>query len=680
MAQREWRVLQSDKETVAALRKAGFSRVTATLLALRGFKGPEEAKSFLSGDGKFHDPMLLADIEKAVSRIIEAIEGHEKITVYGDYDADGVTSAALLYTYLKENGADVDYYIPDRESEGYGLNSAACERIADGGTKLIITVDTGISAFDEAKLLAEFGVCLIITDHHNPYDTLPEAYAVVNPKRQDCRYPFKELAGVGTAFKLVCAIEKSKQGGLSEDALFKKYGELVCLGTVADVVPLLGENRVIVCRGLKLIAEGKNLGIAALLDAAGARGRRLTATLLSFTVSPRINACGRIAAAGEAFKLLTTHNAQEARRLAQELDENNRERRRIEAEILKETVKKIDENESLRLSPVIIVSGEKWHNGVIGIVASRLVELYGKPAVVVSFDGDIGRASCRSVPGFNIHAALKSCSQYLERFGGHELAAGFTVKRENYDELYTALNHQASIQPELPTLHVCMDMKLHGCEISLSTAREVRRLEPYGSGNPSPLFYVPAAQITALSPVGDGHTRISFNCDGFEFTAVMFNTAKNGFDFKVWDIVDLAVSLEVNLYRNSESLSVIVRNIRKSACFEYYTELYKSFLSGSPIASEALRARLKPDREEFAAVFRLLTRHEGKISLEKACKDICRVKPRFNYFKLLLIKDIFTEMGLIESDEYQDDGENITYRLRSGVKIDLAASALLKRL
>lgn len=678
MVRREWRVLQPDKEAIANLRKAGYPRVTATLLALRGLKDPEEAKSFLSGDGKFHDPMLLADVEKAAARILKAIEGHEKITVYGDYDADGVTSAALLYSYLKENGADVDYYIPDRESEGYGLNSAACKRIADSGTTLIITVDTGISAFDEAKLLNELGVCLIITDHHNPYDTLPEAYAIVNPKRQDCKYPFKELAGVGTAFKLVCAIEKSKPEGLSEDALFKKYGELVCVGTVADVVPLLGENRLIVCRGLKLISEGKNIGISALLEAAGVR-RRLTSTLLGFTVAPRINACGRIATAGDAFELLTTRDTDKAKQLAQKLNDNNSERRRIEAEILKETVKNIDENESLRLSPLLIVSGEKWHNGVIGIVASRLVELYGKPAIVVSFDGDIGRASCRSVPGFNIHAALKSCSQYLERFGGHELAAGFTVKRENYDALYAALNHLASIQPELPTLRVCMDMKLHGYEISLSTAREVRRLEPFGSGNPAPLFYVPAAQITALSPVGDGHTRISFNCDGFEFTAVMFNTARRGFDFKVWDIVDLAVSLEVSLYKNTESLGVIVRDIRKSACFEYYTELYKSFLSGTPIASDALRARLKPDREEFAAVFRLLTRREGKISLEKACKDICRVKPRFNYFKLLLIKDIFTETGLIVSDG-QDDGENITYRLRSGVKIDLAASALLKRL
>lgn len=680
MIQREWRISQYDKDAAAVLHGAGFSRVLSSLLALRGIKTPEEAKGFLICSGDFFDPMLMLGMDKAAARIEKALELREKITVYGDYDADGVTATALLYSYLKDNGADISYYIPDREGEGYGLNSAACEKIAQDGTKLVITVDTGISAFEETKLLAQRGVTLIVTDHHDPRDTLPEAYAVVNPKQEGCEYPFKELAGVGVAFKLVCAVEKQKNARMSERALFQKYGELVCLGTVADVVPLMSENRLIVTRGLKLISEGGNVGIAALLEEAGVRGRRLTSTLLSFTAAPRINACGRISTAGDAFELLTCTNPEKAKEIARKLDENNRERREIEAQILKETIDKIDENESLRLSPIIIVSGEKWHNGVIGIVASRLVERYGKPAVVVSFNGDIGRASCRSIYGFNIHSALMSCSQYLERFGGHELAAGFSVKRENYDTIYTALNQAASVQPELPTLKVCPDMKLHGYEISLSTAREVRKLEPFGSGNPAPLFYVPAAQITALSPVGDGHTRLTLNCEGFEFSAIMFGTDRNGFDFSVSDIVDLAVSLDVNLYKNNETTSVVVKNIRKSACFEYYSGLYKLFLKGRPISPDTLKVRLKPSRDEFAAVFRLMNSGGGTISLEKACKDICRTKPHFNFFKLLLIKDVFSEMGIIETEKESDDGEKVTYRLCSGVKVDLAASALLKKL
>lgn len=680
MIRREWRVSQVDKDAAAALRDAKFSRVAASLLALRGLKTPEDAKRFLLCAGEFYDPMLMRGMDKAAERIYEAILSREKITVYGDYDADGITSTAMLYSYLKENGADVHYYIPDRETEGYGLNCDACRKISGNGTNLIVTVDTGISAFDEAKLLSELGVCLIVTDHHDPRDTLPDAYVVVNPKQPDCKYPFKDLSGVGVAFKLICAIEKQKSKKIDQHILFQKYGDIVCLGTVADIVPLLDENRLIVSRGLKLISSGANVGIMALLDVAGMRGRRISSTLLSFTIAPRINACGRVASAYDAVKLLTTNKTDTAVELARKLDNNNRERRDIEAKMLKDIVGFINENDSLRLSPVIIVSGEKWHNGVIGIVASKLVELYGKPAVVVSFDGEIGRASCRSIPGFNIHSALMSCSQYLERFGGHELAAGFSVKRENYDALYAALNQIAASQPELPTLKVCSDMKLHGYEISLSTARDVQKLEPFGCGNPAPLFYVQAAQITAISPIGNSHTRLSLNCDGFSFSAVMFGTDKTGFDFSISDIVDLAVSLDVNLYKNSEILSVIIRNIRKSICFDYYSDFYKAFLSGTAVSSDALKRKLRPDRGEFVAVFRLLSRGNGVVSLENACKEICRTKPHFNYFKLLLIRDIFCEMGLIAADDMEKYSGNFKYRLCNGVKIDLAESALLKRL
>lgn len=679
MVQRKWQLAQPDKDAASALRHGGFSRVMAALLALRGFKDAEAAKSFILCGEKPHDPMLLKGMQDAAGRIAQAISGNEKITVYGDYDADGVTAAALLYTYLKSEGADVCYYIPDRESEGYGLNPAAAEKIARDGTKLVVTVDTGISAFDEAKLLNSLGVCLVVTDHHDPRETLPEAFAVVNPKQPGCEYPYKELAGVGVAYKLICALEQNKTGGMSAHALFQKYGELVCLGTVADVVPLTGENRYMVTRGITLISAGAGIGMSALLEAAGVQGRRLTATLLSFTVAPRINACGRVSSADDAFELLTARDANKAKELAEKLNENNRERQDIEVKILKESIEKIDGNEALRNNPLLIVSGEGWHNGVIGIVAARLVERYGKPAIVVSFDGDAGRASCRSIAGFNIHEALIKCSQYLERFGGHELAAGFTVRRENYDALYASLNRIANSLHELPTLKVIPEFRLHGREISLSTAREIRRLEPFGSGNPTPLFYIPAAQITALSPVGEGHTRLIFCCEGFELRGVMFGTAKNGFDFKPGNIVDLTVTLDVNMYKNSETLNIIVKNIRKSACFEYYGSLYGDFLSGGTIKPPTLRLRLKPSRDEFAAVYRLLFSGGGSVSLESVCEDICRRDARFNYFKTLIIIEVFAQTGLVTFSR-EAGSDIITYHINSDKKIDLTKSELLKRL
>lgn len=682
MADREWILNKPDKEEVANLQKSGFSRVLSSLLVQRGFSDPQKARNFLSCNETANNALLMKDMESAAARIAHAVRENEKITVYGDYDADGVTATALLYSYLKEAGADAAFYIPERESEGYGLNAPAMKKIAEDGTKVIVTVDTGISAHDEAVYASSLGLCLVVTDHHEPRETLQEAYAVVNPKRKDCGYPYKELAGVGVAFKVVCAVEAFEGGflgGLKEDRLFQKYGDLVCLGTVADVVPLTGENRLLVNNGLKLVSAGGNMGLSALLEVAGIRGRRLTANLLSFTAAPRINACGRISSACDALELLLAREPENAEFLAKKLDDNNRERREIEAGIFEETVKKINGNEALRNNPLLIVSGEGWHNGVIGIVASRLVELYGKPAVVISFEGDVGRASCRSISGFNIHEALISCSQYLERFGGHELAAGFTVKRENYDALYASLNRLANALPEPPTLKVQLDLKLRGSEVSLSTAREVKRLEPFGSGNSSPLFYIPAAQITALSPVGTGHMRLILACEGFEFTAVLFGAEKAGFDFKRSDIVDLAVSLDVNLYKNNETLSVIVRQIRKSECFGYYHHLYETFASGEPVKPDTLRLKLAPTRDEFAAVYRFLHAAGGSISLETACKEICLSHARFNLFKLLLITDVFAETGLVTLTR-EVHSDSLTYELNSDRKVNLNASSLLKRL
>ncbi len=711
MAEQPW-IVEREPESAGALRKAGFSRVLAALLSQRGLENQEAAERFLSCGEPLHDPMRLKGMEAAAARVAQAVRNGERIVVYGDYDADGVTSTALLTGYLREAGAAAEYYVPDRESEGYGLNPEAAEKLAAGGAQVVVTVDTGISAFGEARLLAQRGVCLIVTDHHEPRRAspeaspeaagpkgedagasapaaaaavvaLPEAFAVVNPKQPGCAYPCKELAGVGVAFKLVCAVEA--QGhflGLSAKRLFTKYGGLVCLGTVADVVPLTGENRTLVSGGLTLLEAGASCGLSALLEAAGSRGRKLTATALAFTAAPRLNACGRVSSARDAVDLLLETEPVKAVELAQKLNENNILRRETEAAIAREAQEKIDGTEALRLAPLLIVSGEGWHNGVIGIVASRLVERYGKPAVVVSFEDGVGRASCRSLPGFNIHAALSSCASLLERFGGHELAAGFTVRRENYDALYQALQRQALALPEPPALRVRADLALSGGEVSLSTARDVRRLEPFGSGNPAPLFLIPAAQILEARPVGKGHLRLLLRCGGYEFPAILFGAQERGFPFRENDLVDFAAELTVSLYRNAESLSVVIRQFRKSACFENSRRLFEAFLGGAEI--DAARApELIPARAEFAAVYRLFrAAPDGGLSLEESCKSLCRANPHFNYFKLLLITEIFVREGLfdVRRSPDSDRAEPVPKPLPPGAKIDLEASPLLRRL
>ena len=672
----EWVMSKQNRLVIARLREAGIPRVLAAVLASRGMKDPEAVKTFLSYGGEFYDPFLFKDMEKAVARITKALDDKEKITVYGDFDADGVTATAVMYTYLKSRGAEVDYYIPQRESEGYGLNADAVRKLAAAGTKLIVTVDTGISAFEEAKLAKELGVSLVVTDHHEPRGELPEADAVVDAKQEGCNYPFKELAGVGVAAKLVGALEPK----FNPQRVMAQYGAFLCLGTVADIVPLVGENRRIVRGGLKIVSAGSNCGIDALLEVAGAKGKRMTAQLLSFTAAPRINACGRMESAETALKLLIEKDHDTAIGYARILDENNRQRRETELEIYEKAVKKVEESDALRNSPVLIVSGEDWHTGVIGIVASRLMERYGKPAIVVSFSGDEGRASCRSMKGFNIHEALCETSQYLERFGGHELAAGFSIKRENYDAFYKALLHSAEMHSELPHLTVHLDCSLTPREVSLSTAREVRDLEPCGNGNEEPLFYLPNAQILGITPVGVGHVRLTMSYGGFEFRAILFGAEKKGFDFAENDIVDLAVTLDVNVFRNAEYLDVCVKQIRKSTCFEYYRSLYEKFTSGKSDAPKSEETSvLKPVRGEFASVYRYLRAHDSNVSLETMCKAVRRIHPTFNYFKLRLCIDVFRETGLL-SDGRVDDDNMITYKLNDKIKVDINASALLARL
>lgn len=674
LPRRKWMLLQPDRQVAAALKDAGFSRVMASLLVNRGIRTPEQARAFFTGSaGSVSDPYLMKGIEKASLRIRKAIEQNEKITVYGDYDVDGVTATALLYRYLKSRDADVSYYIPQRETEGYGLNETAVRNIISQGTTLIVTVDTGISALAEAKLVKELGADLIVTDHHEPRDDLPEAYAVIDPKQPGCDSPFKELAGVGVALKLACAVEETR----TLKQMFMRYGDLVCLGTVADVVPLSDENRALVRSGLNLIVSGKNFGIKALCDAAGITPSRMSAVTLSFTLAPRINACGRMGSADTAFELLTTKSPDKAKRLAAVLNDLNRNRRDTEAGILDEVVEILKQNPKIAEEPVIIAGGNGWHNGVVGIVAARVQERCGKPCILISFDGCEGRASCRSLPGFDIFEALSSCSDLLEKYGGHKLAAGFSIKKENYAEFCRRFLDFAHSRPNPPAFELPIDCELLPEELTVETARDLARLEPCGSGNPSPLFLVGSVYVQNAVPLSNGkHLKLSLIKEEAAFTGLLFNAEKYEFIPKPGDFIDIAASLEIDSFGGAESLSALIRGIRTAAVLRQQSELYGQFVTGS--LNQPLPSGYRPVRAEFAAVYRYYcTREASCFPLEEAYAVVIKSIPSFNFFKLRLITDVFKETGLIK----MDCGKN-GYRvsIQKGMKVDLSHSVLLKNL
>lgn len=673
MADAKWVVETPQPADMAALQAAGYSRVLATLLLNRGIRTPEEARAFFGGGAAPGDPFDLPDMHRAVAAIREAMAAGERIAVYGDYDVDGVTSTALLATCLRELGADAVTYLPERESEGYGLNAAALEKLRDEGAALVVTVDTGISAFDEALAAARLGLKLVITDHHEPRETLPQALAVVNPKRADSTYPFRELAGVGVAFRLACALAGPERAA----TVAQRLGALAALGTVADVVPLTGENRALVRDGLTRMDSTP--GIRALLEASGGKGP-VTARWLAFTAGPRINAAGRMGSARDALALLLERDETRAGELARHLEEQNRRRQTVEGEIFTQAVETVGPHTE---DPVLLVAGENWHDGVIGIVASRLVQAYGRPAAVVSFTGDEGRASCRSLPGFDIHKALMHCAPLLERFGGHSMAAGFTVRRDNLTALRQALNDFARSLPEIPVPELRLECELQPQEISLATVADCERLEPCGAGNPSPLFYIPDARIRRVTPLKGGrHLRLDVQAGTAKFQALLFGADRSPWDPAPGDAADLAVELERNCWNGTERLSVIVRDAAPPRAFREQARLYRSARSetaedaGDP--ADPCGAALLPGREDFAAVYRYLRPRQGReLRLPRVCGAIAETQPGFGCFRLLTVLDVFCEMGLMD---IRREGGTFSCRMREGRKVNLEDSRLLRRL
>ncbi len=617
----------------ALARETGLSEIMARLLYMRGYPTAGKVLAFLrQEEAQFHDPYLLLDMKQAVDRIFAALENHERIAIYGDYDVDGVTSVSLLYLYLKEQGADVEYYIPSRTKEGYGLSAPALDLLQEHGVSLMITVDTGITAIEEIEYAKTLGIDTVVTDHHECRAELPMACAVVNPHRADDPYPFQELAGVGVVFKLISALEieacringRPLQEGIRR--VCAEYADLVSIGTIADVMPIVDENRLIVSYGLRLIEKTKRPGLRALIEAAsgGTRSgkkRKINSSFIGFVIAPRMNAAGRVSNASIAVELLLTQSPEEAQRLAERLCELNLERQVEENRIAEQAYQKIEETLDGENNRVIVIENDTWQQGIIGIVSSRITERYGLPSILISFDGstqgeptmnDLGKGSGRSVKGLNLVEALTACEDLLVRFGGHELAAGLTVQRCNIDAFRKRINQYAAEQlgEEPLCLSLDADCEVEASDLTLQLAQDITALEPFGVSNPVPVFVLRGARLLRMIPMGGGkHVKLILEKDGRELTAVWFGVTPLRLPFEILDEVDVMFQLNINEFQSVVSLQLLVQDMKLSAAFEdsYAAEkrLYDEIKQGALFSAED---DVIPTREDLAVVYRFLRR------------------------------------------------------------------------
>lgn len=560
---KKWEFYNSDETKVKEIsKKFNVSELLATVLVNRGISEDEEVNLFLNPTrNDFHDPYMMPDMELAVTRIIEAINSQEKTIIYGDYDVDGITSITVLSKFLKERGLEVGAYIPNRLNEGYGLNKTAIKKIADEGYKLIITVDCGISGTEEVAYAYSLGMEVIVTDHHEPLDVLPKALAVIDCKRKDNKYPFNSLAGVGVAFKVIQAI--GKKLGLPEKE-YLKYLDIVCIGTISDIVPLINENRVIAKLGLKLIENTKSPGVKALLKAAAYK--EINSNTVSFGIAPRINACGRMGHERDALDLFLTENIVEANNITEKLNEYNRTRQDIEKRIFEEAISKI-EQEHLDSNNAIVLGAENWHHGVIGIVSSKITELYFKPSILICFeDNNIGKGSGRSIPGFDLHAALCASSQYLDKYGGHEMAVGLSLKKENFNNFKEKLEEiarQAHTEEITPVIKIDKEIKLK--DITLADVKNLSLLEPFGEANKTPIFIYKNLKIDSIRALSEGkHLKLTLKDDNIIINAIGFNMGKYSEEYLIGDKIDVIGVLETNTFNGIENIQINMRDIRKS--------------------------------------------------------------------------------------------------------------------
>ena len=614
MILRKWEVRPLDKERAAAFAQTyGVPFFLAMLMNIRGLDDAAHLREFLGEGEPLSDPFLLKDMDKAAARITRAVDNMEKIAVYGDYDADGVTSTAMLYSYLETRGADVIFYIPQREGEGYGMNIGAVEYLKEQGVSLIVTVDNGISSVQEVARANELGIDVVVTDHHRPQEILPDAVAVVDAYRPDDTSPYKHFSGVGIAFKLLMALE---DGAGDVEDLLEAYSDLAAIGTIGDIVPLTGENRTLIRAGLERLSQSDRPGVQALLENAGIAGKALTSTNVAFTLVPRINATGRMGAPERAVRLLISGYEEEAEVLSEEICADNEERRRVEAEIAEAAFADIEAKGYMK-DRVVVVDGENWHHGVIGIVASRVTERCGKPCMIISRGETEAKGSGRSIEGFSLFEAICACGDLLIKFGGHPMAAGITLKPENIEAFRKRINQYAAEHfPQMPTQTVTLDCKLNPAALSVSMAQSLTQLEPFGNGNPQPVFGLFNMELSNITPVGGGgHLRLTLEKNGAVITAMRFNTKPEELPYHIGDKIDLAVQLEAREFRGQPSLTVIVRDM-KFAAFNTEKNIaslasFEKWQRGEVLSAE-VKNRLYPDRACLAAIYRALRTVNGK--------------------------------------------------------------------
>lgn len=687
MKQKKWNISAHSEGAVSHLcKETGISRLAACVLVSRGYDTPEKAAVFLKDDEKrLLNPWLLKDMETAVSVIWQSIQNHEKMVVYGDYDVDGVTATCVLMQFLRKLGARCEYYIPDRLSEGYGLNVEALRRLKENGADLVITVDSGITAVEEARFAREIGLKLIITDHHECRQELPCALAVVNPRRPDSDFPFRELAGVGVAFELICAMSPEK----TEAELLEEYGELVAVGTIADVMPLTGENRHIVKSGLRTIAHTHNVGLKMLMQKAGMDKKRITSNAISFVMSPRINAAGRLGHANTAVELFMTEDAEYADTLADALCELNRSRQEAENEILEEILERLKTEFDPARDHVIVMWGEGWHHGVIGIVSSRIADKFCVPAVLISLDGETGKGSGRSVPGFNLFGALESCADLLTKYGGHELAVGLSIKREDLPELRRRMNacteRFSKEMEQQPTILV--DCQIEAKDITLSEAHGLYVLEPYGMSNQQPVFALTDAVIEEITPISsDRHLKMTLAKDGCFFQAFMFGVGSSNCRFVENDHIDVVFHMEVNQYRGRENVQIILKDVRRSAQEDKRDEkerlMYERFLAGGSISAQEYDC-MNPTRDDLVSVFRHIRANAGNGVLNIDAGTLYRKvrresRRKISLCQLFICLDIFREFRIFD---YKNDENNLMIRINPYEgKVDISGSKILRKL
>ena len=560
---KKWQLYEINEEEVEKIENEyEINKLLATILVNRNIKEPKDIRLFLKPTREdFHDPYLIKDMEIAVQRIIKAINNKEKVTIYGDYDVDGITSITVLKSFLSDIGLECKSYIPDRLEEGYGLNKNAIDSILKKGCDLMITVDCGISGNEEIDYANSLGIETIVTDHHEPGDKLPNAIAVIDNKRKDSTYPFRELAGVGVVFKLIQAL--GIKLGLKEET-YLKYLDIVCLGTISDIVPLVDENRVIAKLGLMLVQQTRNIGLRSIINSSGYK--KVDSTTISFGVAPRVNACGRMGMAEEALNLFLSKNINEVNELTKRLNEHNSLRQSIEKQIFEEVLKQIEEND-LDKHKVIVLGGKNWHHGVIGIVSSKVTEMYFKPSILLSFEEDgIGKGSGRSIPGFDLHEALTKCGQTIEKFGGHSMAIGITLKKDKFEEFKNKFEQIAideHIERIVPIIKI--DAKINLDDINKEMVESLKQLEPFGEANKMPIFLFKNLKIDSLRALSEGkHLKLTLKDNNNIINAIGFNIGKLADEYRIGDKIDVVGTLEINTFNGVDNLQINIKDIMKS--------------------------------------------------------------------------------------------------------------------